>query len=329
MTPPPGRVFITGARGFIGRALAERFRRAGSEVTGVDIEASGDGTVIAGDITRPGDWRDAMAGADVVLHTAAVVSNAVPLARCWDVNVLGTRRVVEAAAAHGAGRLVHLSSVRVYSDRDFPDGVDETWPVRTDGHAYVDTKIAAEQVVLQAHAAGEVDVTVVRPGDVYGPGSRPWTVIPVLAIREGRFLLPAGGRGTFSPAYVDNLVDGVVAAATRPEGSGQVFNLCDGVGVANRTFFGHYHRMCGRRPLTAPTTVARALFAASGFVDRRRGRPSEATPSAVDYFLRTGTYSIERARALLDFDPAIDLDEGMARTEAWLRTAGLLPASPD
>ncbi len=80
--------------------------------------------------------------------------------------------------------------------------------MRPDGHTYVDTKIASEQVVLQAHAAGEIECTVIRPGDVYGPGSRPWTVLPVDAIRQNRFFLPAMGRGIFSPVYVDNLLDG-------------------------------------------------------------------------------------------------------------------------
>ena len=60
---------------------------------------------------------------------------------------------------------------------------------------YVDTKVASEQVVLQAHAAGEVPCTVIRPGDVTGPGSRPWTIMPVEEIGRGRLVLPAMGRG--------------------------------------------------------------------------------------------------------------------------------------
>ena len=91
----------------------------------------------------------------------------------------------------------------------FPDGVDEQHPVRTDGHRYVDTKIASEQVALQAHAGGEVDVTVIRPGDVYGPGSKPWTIWPLMGLAGGFFAVPAE-PGVFSPVYVDNLVDAVV-----------------------------------------------------------------------------------------------------------------------
>lgn len=88
--------------------------------------------------------------------------------RFWEVNVLGTRHAVEAAARTGADRFVHISSVTAFSFQ-FPDGVDERYSLRTNGSPYVDTKVASEQVVLQAHAAGEVDCTVIRPGDVYGP----------------------------------------------------------------------------------------------------------------------------------------------------------------
>ena len=81
-----------------------------------------------------------------------------------------------------------LLSVRAFSDVDFPDGVDESWPVRPDGHQYVDTKVAGEQVVLQAPAAGEVDATVVRPGTCtapvrcHGRSGRPpaWAAAPSL-----------------------------------------------------------------------------------------------------------------------------------------------------
>jgi nucleoside-diphosphate-sugar epimerase len=226
--------------------------------------------------------------------------------------------VVDAAVRAGTRRLVHFSSVRAYGDSGFPDLVEETWPVRPDGHDYVDTKVASEQVVLQAHAAGELDVTVIRPGDVYGPGSRPWTILPVEGIRDGKFLLPDGGRGIFSPVYVDNLVDGVVKAASSA-GVGHVFNLSDGVGVTNAEFFGHYYRMLGKRPVTAPASVARVLFRLAGIIDRLRRVPSEASADLVEYFLRRGTYSIAKARRVLDYEPAIDLAEGMRRTEAWLR----------
>jgi nucleoside-diphosphate-sugar epimerase len=319
------KVIVTGANGFIGRAVAERLRAEGAEVAGVDLVADPQRGVVAGDVAETGPWQAALAGADVVVHTAAIVSNAYDLDESWRVNVLGTRNVLDAAAAGGVGRFVHISSVRAFSDLGFPDGVGEHHPVRPDGNPYVDTKIASEQVVLQAHAAGEVECAVVRPGDVYGPGSRPWTLMPLELIQARRFLLPALGRGVFSPVYVDDLVTGLTLAAQRAEAAGQVFTIGGARAVPAKEFFGHYYRMLGRRgPVCLPTTLAVALARAAGTAERLRGRRTELNATSMRYLARPGGYSIDKAHRLLGYAPQVDLDEGMRRTEAWLREQRLL-----
>jgi nucleoside-diphosphate-sugar epimerase len=319
------RVCITGASGFIGRTLAERWRALGVEVVGVDRVEDPKLGVVAGDVSQPGVWQDAAEGCDVVVHTAALVGMPSDESGFWAVNVRGTRLALEAARDAGVRRFVHLSSVVTFG-LDFPDNVNERWPVQPTGVAYVDTKIASEQVCLQAHAAGEMEVTIVRPGDVYGPGSRPWTVMPVELIKARRFALPARGRGIHSPVYVDDLVAGIVSAADAGAAAGQVIVLSGGVGVEIREFFGHYARMLGRRGVpTVPTWIALAAAAALNRVARLRGTVNEVTPGGVRYLaLRRGTYGIAKARELLGWTPAVGLEEGMNRTESWLREQGLL-----
>lgn len=320
------RVFVTGASGFIGRALVERFAREGWEAGGMDVAADPARGVVAGDVGAPGAWQDAAAGADLVVHTAAIVSmRGTDPDAVWGVNALGTKHVLDAAIRGGAGRVVHLSSVTV-SGFAFPDGVDEAHPTRPNGVPYVDTKIASEALVLRAHAAGEVPCAIVRPGDVYGPRSRPWTLLPVEEIRRRRFVLPAMGRGVFSPVFVDDLVDGIVLAATRPEAAGGVFTLTGGAGVTTREFFGSYARMLGRRLPVLPTAPSRALAGAAALAARATGRETEVNAAAAQYLARTGTYAIERARRVLGYAPAVSLQDGMARTEAWLRAEGHIPA---
>jgi nucleoside-diphosphate-sugar epimerase len=319
------KVFVTGAGGFIGRALTERFRSRGDEVAGVDFKVDPKLGAVAGDVSAPGPWQAAVAGSDVVIHTAALVSNAYDVDESWRVNVLGTRNVLDAAARAGVKRFVHISSVRAFSDLGFPDGVDERHPVRPDGNPYVDTKIASEQVVLQAHGAGEVECAIVRPGDVYGPGSRPWTILPLEIIKSNRFLLPAMGHGVFSPVYVDDLVSGLVLAVEQPEAAGQVFTVSGSHGVSAKEFFAHYFRMLGKRgPLCLPTRVAVTAARVAGATERLRGNRTEFNATSMLYLARPGGYSIEKARRLLGYQPQIDLDEGMRRTEAWLREQSLL-----
>ena len=157
--------------------------------------------------------------------------------------------------------------------------------------------MASEAVVLAAHAAGEIACTVVRPGDVYGPRSRPWTVLPVEMLKAGRMVLPAGGRGIFSPVYVDNLVEGIALAGAAPGAAGQVFILTDGAGVTTGEYFGRYAALLGvRPPRTAPTEVAVAIAALAGPLDRLWNPASEINPMSARYLARRGTYSIEKAR---------------------------------
>jgi nucleoside-diphosphate-sugar epimerase len=298
-------------------------REDGVEVVGVDRVADPGAGIVAGDIAAPGEWQGAAEGCDAVIHTAALVGMPSDVSGFWEVNVRGTRLALEAARDAGA-RLVHISSVVTFG-LDFPDGVDETYPVRPTGVAYTDTKIAAEQVVLAAHAAGEAEVVVVRPGDVYGPASRPWTLIPLEFIRAGRMVLPARGRGIHSPVYVDDLVEGIVRATQAPAAAGRVITLSGGVGVQTHDYFGYLGRMVGRDVRTAPTAVVLAAAAAMHRLALLRGAHNEFTPDGVRYLaLRRGTYGIATARELLDWSPQVDLEEGMARTEEWLRSEGLI-----
>lgn len=323
MPEAPRRVLITGASGFIGRALADAFRAAGSEVVGIDRVADPARGVEAGDTTDPSGWQWLAEDCDVIVHTAAVVSNAVDADEQWRVNVLGTRRVLDVAAAAGVARVVHLSSIRAFSDVRFPPGVQESYPVRPDGNPYVDTKIASEHVALQAHAAGETAVVIVRPGDVYGPGSQPWVLKPLEAIRARQFMLPAMGRGIHSPVFVDDLVRGLLLAASHPAAPGQVFTIAGPRGVRCDEYFGHLFRMAGRRgPLGVPTRLGVALAAIADRANRLAGRRSEVNAISMRYLARPGTYSIEKAERMLGYAPRVDLDEGMARTERWLRTEG-------
>jgi nucleoside-diphosphate-sugar epimerase len=316
----PQRVFITGALGFIGQRLTEHYRGRGAEVRGVDVRA-GEG-VVAGDVTKPGPWQQQAQGCDLVIHTAAVLTLSGDPEEVWNINVLGTRLALDAAVAGGARRFVQFSSVLAFS-WNFPDGVDERHPVRPNGAPYVDTKVASEQVVLQAHASGEMACTVVRPGDVWGPRSRPWTILPVEMAKEGLFMVPRGG--IFSPVYVDNLIDGVVRAAERDEGSGEVFTITDGVGMPNEEFFGHYFRMLGKQgPRVMPRQALVPIAAGVDVFSRIAGRENEMNANAVAYLARSGTYSIEKARRVLGYEPQVTLEEGMRRTEAWLREQDML-----
>ncbi len=231
-------------------------------------------------------------------------------------NVGGTRTVVEAARDADIGRVVHLSSKVVYGTA-FTGRPDEDAPVVPTGGPYTDTKIASEHAALAVAVAGDVEVTIVRPGDVYGPGSIPWTVRPVTLLRRGLFVLPDGGRGILAPVHVDDLARGVVAAATTASAANRIYNLT-GPGVSAATFFQPYADHLGVRLRTLPGSL---LAPASRVLQRGyvlAGREAPFSAAALEYLSHPGDYDTTRAHTELGWEPTVTLPEGTARTLRWI-----------
>lgn len=320
-----GLAVVTGAAGLLGRAFRRALAADGWTVRGVDVRPGPEVTV--GDVSRPGSWTGVLEGADLVVHCAAVVDEVGDASTFWRVNVDGTRTVLTEAARAGVGRVLHVSSTIVHG-RDFADGVDETGPVRMTGTPYTDTTVAAEHQALMLHASGAVPVTIIRPGDVYGPHSQAWTVRPIELLRRNLFVLVDGGHGILSPIHVDDVVAGGIAAATHTDAAGEVFHLTGGAGVPAREFFGHYAEALGRPLRSLPALAAAALTAPVDRVSRGLGWRPPFSSRALEHMTRPGTYAIAKAADRLGWTPAVDLDEGMDRTLTWLAEVGLLPKQP-
>jgi nucleoside-diphosphate-sugar epimerase len=308
-------VAVTGAAGFIGAAMCRRLVAEGHSVVGIDIDPGAAGRVTEtgaqfrrADTADRGAVRGALDGAELVVHTAALLPGNATMADAIRVNVGGTENVCVAARDAGAGRVVHLSSVAAWG-YDFKTDITEDEPLATHSpHPYVATK-AASELVARKHGA-----TIVKPGDVYGPGSQPWAVIPLELIKSGRVALPMKGRGILTLVYVDDLVDCVYRALTRPEGAG-AFTAWDGRPVAAKDFFEHYARMLGKKGVrTAPVALLRPLMRITPGVD----------PDDLQFLMRRAVYPNARAREVLGWEPRVTLEEGMARTESWFREVGLL-----
>jgi len=313
---------ITGVGGFIGACLAARAAARGMRVRGLEsAPAAAERArragidVVAGDVCDASAAAAACAGADAVVHTAAVVREDGPRELYDRVNVGGTATMVGAASAAGARRFVQLSSVMVYGFA-FPPLVTEEGPLRGEGNPYCETKIEGERVVF-GHARPGFDVTVIRPGDVYGPGSVPWVIRPYQMMKAGLFVLPSGGRGIVNHVYVDDLADAILASIER-EASG-AFTVADGRPTTCLDFFAPIARAAGRPKIrTAPAGLLRATFGAARAAASLFGAEPPATPATVDYLLRPHAYSNDKARRELGFGPAVDLDQGMRRVTDWL-----------
>jgi UDP-glucuronate 4-epimerase len=242
-------IFVTGAAGFIGSHLAERLCGRGDDVIGLDnfdafyaradkernlakLRSEPKFTFVEGDI-RDADVLDRVFGErhpEVVVHLAALAGVRPSLAdpvRYADVNVIGTQRVFDACRAHGVGRLVFGSSSSVYG-RDSEPPFKESDPCLTPLSPYAATKRANELMLFTAHHLYAVDVTCLRFFTVFGPRQR-----PDLAIHKFAKLMAAAkpielfGDGSTSRdyTYIDDIIDGVVAAIDQPRAAGPGFRI--------------------------------------------------------------------------------------------------------
>ena len=319
----PKKVLITGANGFIGNTLMRYYKAKKVSVVGVDLVGNDD-DIIEGDIANPETISHLLESCDVIVHTAALVSNSIADRDMWRVNVLATRNLIAAAEKYKIRRFVQLSSIVAYGNTAEGE-LDEDHPVHADGGSYVLTKLASEHTVLAAQAKSSLELVIIRPGDVYGPGSRPWIILPLEAINSGAFLLPAKGEGFFRPIYIDDLVRGIALAVSTKEANGEIFNLsCEGY-MTTKEFFSHHYRWKNKRgPMVVSTKLALFAAATATRIANLTGGVNEASTATVTQLCTKSWFSITKAERILGWKPEVSFEEGIERSKVWAQGQGLI-----
>jgi len=228
------RILVTGANGFIGRALCARLVRDGTTVRaavraqGTDLPCP---SAAVGEIGTHTDWGGALEGIEVVVHLAARAHAmdehaANPLEAYWHVNVEGTERLLHAAISAGVRRFVFMSSIKVNGEMCLAPGFNETDEPRPDG-AYGVSKLEAEQRLASICAESTIEHVVLRPPLVYGPGVKGNLATLVRAIDRG-LPLPLGCiRNQRSLIGIDNLVEAIRLCIGHPAAAGKTFLVAD------------------------------------------------------------------------------------------------------
>jgi len=329
------KALITGATGFIGGRLTERLSveeavcvRAlvrtpakGQRLADLGVE------IVPGDVTNPASVLAAVAGCQLVFHAAAQVNEGIgSKAEVWAVNVTGTQNVVNAALATGVERFIHLSSCAVYGSPQ-KHHIDEQTPTRRRGNLYSDSKVAAEEIVFLAYREWGLPIVVARPSYVYGPGSQV-TIRPVEAIKAGKIILIDGGRHLCKPLYIDDLVEGLMLCAQVEAAIGEAINFTDDAPVPWREYFAAYGQML---KVNSFPSVPFALAWLVGYYQELKatlkGQKATINRELVKFLHSSNSFSNQKARTLLGWEPRVGFAEGMQRTEAWLRAEGYLTGS--
>lgn len=311
------RVAVTGASGFVGSALMERLERDSryAALGLVRSETSCRGAHRAcrriGAIAGDTDWANVFDGIDVVVHAAARVhvmaeEVADSLAAYRQVNVEGTRRLAERAAGAGVRRFVFLSSVKVNGEQTAPDS-----PFRADDpaapeDAYGQSKWEAEQALMDVSERTGMEVVIIRPPLVYGPGVKGNFASMMKWVAKG-VPLPLGAiDNRRSLVALDNLVDLITVCVDHPAAANQVFLAGDGEDLSTTELLRRVGKAMGRpaRLLPVPPGLLRlgAGMLGKGDVARR--------------LLGSLQVDISRTRDVLGWEPPISVDEGLRRAVA-------------
>ncbi len=307
------RVAVTGASGFVGRHVIERLVADGHDVRVLSHRTppgrNSGITRVRGSLDDPAALAELVRDADAVVHMAAAVA-AASEARFHRVNAEGTRRLAEAAREAGVSRFLLLSSLAAR---------------RPDLSAYAASKKAAEEALAQTEGLAW---DALRPPAVYGPGDRQVLVFFRL-LKHGIGVLPAGDSARVSVIHVADLADAVVAWLDTETGTGDVYELADGVrnGYTWRTLIDAAARELTIEPkyMTPPQGLLRVVSHGLRAWARVTGGVPFLTPDKLRELRHTDwVCHDDRFPHRTGWRPRIALGEGLRATLAWYQARGWL-----
>jgi dihydroflavonol-4-reductase len=319
------RTFVTGGTGFIGEHLVRKLRERGDDVSALvrspqksaplrELEVE----LVPGDTSDAALLRTAMAGSDAVYHVAGVYRIGIPAserAAMYQANVVGTERVLDAAAETGIERSVYVSTVNVFGNTQ-GRVVDETYRRQAGQYLsyYDETKFLAHQAALE-RVAGGAPVVIVQPGGVYGPNDHSEIGRFIVQMQTGKLRMLSFPELGFNFVHVDDVVDGIVLAHDKGRIGesyvlgGEITTLGDVIAKVAE--------IVGRKPprFTLPAALARMAVPAGPLVGRLMGQPPNLREliSAADGVTYWATDA--KARRELGYAPR-DLDTGLRQTLA-------------
>ncbi len=310
------KFLITGANGFVGKLLCAELLRQGQSVRGAVRSANSIieniEVVSVGAIDGETDWSDALRDVEVVIHLAARVHvmkdiAADPLAAFLNVNLHGTVNLAEQAVRAGVRRLVYVSSVKVNGEQTTENQAFVEFDQPDPQDPYAVSKWQAEQALQRIAQETDLEVVMVRPPLVYGPGVKGNFISLLAAIDKGMPLPLAGAHNARSLLYVGNLVDALIACATHSAAAGQTYLLSDGEDVSTAQLVEKIAQALQRndRSFYFSPTLLRAAATMLGRAEQ------------VDRLFGSLRVSDKKIRTELSWSAPYTLEQGLRETADW------------
>jgi nucleoside-diphosphate-sugar epimerase len=273
-----------------------------------------------GDLGDPTSLDGLCDGADLLFHLAASQNPQAADREILGVNVEGTRQLLDRAATAGVPRVLLASTGGVHRNPS-GDPVTERSPLQP-LNTYFRSKLLAEEIAREIFRPSPERLTIVRPGSVYGPGDRRFRIL-YDALRRGRFVMIGPGTRRIHPVYVDDLVDGLLLAASG-RGAGSTYLMSGPVSLTLREWIEavarEAHASLPRWSL--PVGAVRAVVSFLELACRPFGVRLPITRSRLGFFVHHRCYDLTRARVELGYEPRIGVETGIGRTIAAFRGEG-------
>jgi len=323
------KVLVTGANGFTGSYLCKNLLQRGDHVRalvrrtsrcdllqGVEVE------YVYADLGSADSLEPAVKDVDVVFHIAATYrTEGVPRKVFYDVNVAGTRRLLNAARHAGVTRFVHCSTVGVQGEIQNPPATEDA-PFAPGDH-YQHSKMEGELLARRFFQEQGLPGTVVRPVGIYGPGDTRFFKL-FNFIHNGKFRMIGSGAVLYHLTFVEDLVEGIALAGERPEAIGEVFTIGGAEYVTLAELVERIARVLDQ-PVPRRSVPVWPVWTA-GLLCELICRPLRIEPPVhrrrLDFFIKDRAFDIGKAKKLLGYRPAVDLDTGLRRTAEWYSAQG-------
>jgi nucleoside-diphosphate-sugar epimerase len=312
-------VFVTGATGFVGTALLRRLNQESYHLRaavrpgwrGERLPSTVE-TVVAPSLSETSDYFRVLQGIDVVVHLAARVhvmaDDAVdPLAEFRKVNVAGTERLARQAAAAGVRRLLFLSSVKVNGEGSMRPYREEDPPAPEDPYGV--SKREAEELLRRVAAETGLDVVIIRPPLVYGPGVKANFLRLLETVRRGTPLPFSSINNKRSFIGLENLVDAIATCTAHPLAAGRTYLVSDGDDVSTPELVRKIASACDAPARLFPVPVP--FMRLGGLLAGKR--------KAVDRLVGSLTVDTTKIRRELGWRPPFSMEQGLAETADWFR----------
>lgn len=317
----PSRILVTGAGGFLGSALACRLAEGGETVrvmlrrpsSAIGRHSNLDPTY--GDLGDAEAVEKAIAGVEIVYHAGAAMkgrSEEFERGTVW-----GTRNVVEACLKQGVKRLVYVSSLSVLDHAGLPKDAVVTEQSSYEPHPkqrglYTQAKLDAEQIVLGAVRDRGLNAVVLRPGQIFGPGTE--NVPPSGALNlAGGWNIIGNGKRPVPLVHVEDVVDALLSAAQRDEALGKIFTIVDPEKITQKEYADKARRAMGVKVRVIPKWLFRLLAFGVEMMGKALKREMPLTRYRVDSLRPLAYFDLTAAREMLGWTPRIGARQGLDR----------------